>query len=334
MWPKMKKYWADKPPTTADIGDLLWRPQSSTRPVMAPLSDGPSCSFSEMSLPDLRELESLTRRKQAAKLSDRKSGAPVTEATIKTLLDELRRNIATDISAFREEISGVSALLHDMEQELSTLKSEQAQKQHRMAAMEEQRWWKNVKVSNLPDTVPTAEIPHLIQRLLTQLISAKQMTLDSCYRLTAPLASTTGVHRDVIICFHNGPDNQAFMTTIRNKLPYTFEDDQLTFFPDLSRATLDWRRSLRPLTSELTKHKVPYRWGAPRSLLIPHESRTLKVLEDTEIPSTLLKIRLSDTSEGSLKPALATQLSAWDPLRVRPFVPSALRGSPATTAVP
>ncbi|CAH2246858.1 Hypothetical predicted protein [Pelobates cultripes] len=80
------------------------------------------------------------------------------------------------------------------------------------------------------------------------------------------------------------------MTAFRNKSPYSFEEHQLAFFPDLSRATLDWKRTLRPLTLELTKHKVPYRWGASRSLLIPHESRTLKVLEASDIPSTLQKM--------------------------------------------
>ncbi|CAH2221683.1 Hypothetical predicted protein [Pelobates cultripes] len=302
---------------------------------MAPLEDGPSCSSSKTSLSDLRELETLTRSKQADKPSDRKSGEPVTEDT---LLDELRRNIITDISAFREEISGVSARQHDtevttaghetrlttLEQELSTLRCEQAKTQHHMATMEDWRRWKNVKDRGLPDTSAMAEIPQPIPRLLTQLFSAKQaklLTLDGSYRLPAPPASVTGAHRDVIIRFQNGPDKQVFMTATCNKSSYTFEDHQLTFYPDLSR---DWRRSLRTLTVVLTKYKVPHRWGAPRSLLIPHESETLKVLEDTEIPNTLQKLGPPATSEGSPTPAPVTQPYTWDPSRVRPFIPNVL----------
>ncbi|CAH2315099.1 Hypothetical predicted protein [Pelobates cultripes] len=267
---KSKKYREDKPQTTADIGDLLWRPQSSTRPVMVPLSDGPSCSSSETSLTDLRELETLTRSKQAYKPSDQKTGVPVTESTLKALLDELRHNIATDISAFREEISRVSSRLHDMEvttaghetrlttlkRELSALKCEQAKTQHHMAAIEDRRRCKNVKVRGLPDTVAIAEIPHLIQRLLTQLFStkpAKLMTLDGCYRLPVPPA-----------------------------------------VPKRSRQTL---------------------------------------LEDTEIPSTLQKIRLAATSEGSPTPAPATQPNCLGRLKSAPFVPAMLQGNPATTDV-
>ncbi|CAH2285070.1 Hypothetical predicted protein [Pelobates cultripes] len=207
-----------------------------------------------------------------------------------------------------------------------------------MAAAEYRRRWKNIKIRGLPDTVTTAEIPHLIRRLLTQLFSAKQaklMQLDSCYRLPAPPASARGGHRDVIIRFRNGPDKQAFMSATRNKSPYSFEEHQLTFYPDLSRATLDWRRSLRPLMAVLTQFKVLYRWGTPRSLLIPQESGTLKVLESAEdIPNTLQKLGLPATPEGLPTSAPVTQPSTWDPSRVCQFVPAALRGDSATTAVP
>ncbi|CAH2252274.1 Hypothetical predicted protein, partial [Pelobates cultripes] len=115
MGRKSKKYRAEKNPTTADIGDLLWRPQSSTRPVMAPASDGPSYSSSEASLTDQRELETLARGKQTGRPTTTGSETPVTETTLKALLDELCRNIATDISAFRDKINGVSACLHNAE---------------------------------------------------------------------------------------------------------------------------------------------------------------------------------------------------------------------------
>ncbi|CAH2219825.1 Hypothetical predicted protein [Pelobates cultripes] len=118
---------------------------------MAPASDGPSYSSSEASLTDLRELETLARGKQTGRPTNSGSETPVTETTLKALLDELRRNIATDISAFRDEINGVSARLHNaevtvaghetrltiLEQELTALRSEQAKLRQHMATMEE-----------------------------------------------------------------------------------------------------------------------------------------------------------------------------------------------------
>ncbi|CAH2319674.1 Hypothetical predicted protein, partial [Pelobates cultripes] len=115
-----------------------------------------------------------------------------------------------------EEISGVSRRLHDaeittathevrlnnMEQELSDMRREQVQTQRRMAAMENRRRCKNVKIRGIPEQIGTVEIPHLVRRLLTHLFSAKQaklMALDGCYRLPAPPPCSTEMNRDVIV---------------------------------------------------------------------------------------------------------------------------------------
>ncbi|CAH2223648.1 Hypothetical predicted protein, partial [Pelobates cultripes] len=236
-----KKYRADRPPSTSDIGCLLWRPQTSTKPVMVPLSDEPSYTSIETSLTDLRELEGKTRGKKADRPPEPATGSLVTEDTLKSLLDELRHNIAADISVFKEEPRRVSVCLHDtevataahesqltdLEQELSLLRRDQAQLYYHMAAIEDRRRWKNVKVCGLPNNIATAEIPHLIRKLFTDLFSVKQaklMTLDGCYGLPAPPAGSTGVNRDVIIRFQNGPDKHAFMTAIHSKSPYSYED--------------------------------------------------------------------------------------------------------------
>ncbi|CAH2223010.1 Hypothetical predicted protein [Pelobates cultripes] len=70
------------------------------------------------------------------------------------------------------------------------------------------------------------------------------MTLDGCYRLSPPQATTSRSSRDVIIRFQNGPDSQAFLSAVRSASPYHFEEHSLPFYPDISRATMDWRRSL------------------------------------------------------------------------------------------
>ncbi|CAH2311643.1 Hypothetical predicted protein [Pelobates cultripes] len=142
MGRKTKKYRADKPPTTADIG--------SYGDPRAPR--GLSWRLSRMGHPAIP--------------SDRKSWPPVTEAALKALLDEIRRNIAADISTFKEDINRVSARLHEtevataghetrltaLEWELSMLRHEQAQTQYCMAAMEDRRLCKNVKVRGLSNS--------------------------------------------------------------------------------------------------------------------------------------------------------------------------------------
>ncbi|CAH2284228.1 Hypothetical predicted protein [Pelobates cultripes] len=149
----------------------------------------------------------LVGRRSTEKPRAHAEGPPVTERTLKTLLDDLRRNIAADITLF-EEIRGVSGRLHDsevataahevrianLEKELSELKCTQAQIQTRMAAAEDRRRWKNIKMRGLPDNIATAKIPHLLSRLFTQLFSAKQSKLvavDGCFSA----ASTSNRHQ-------------------------------------------------------------------------------------------------------------------------------------------
>ncbi|CAH2312580.1 Hypothetical predicted protein [Pelobates cultripes] len=111
MGHKSKKYRTEKHPTTVDISELLWRPQASLRPVMAPLSDTPSRSSSKDSLSNL---EMMVETQRAGK-PKAQSNPPVTEDRLKALLDDLRRHIAADINSFKEEIHGVSVRLHDTE---------------------------------------------------------------------------------------------------------------------------------------------------------------------------------------------------------------------------
>ncbi|CAH2221196.1 Hypothetical predicted protein [Pelobates cultripes] len=86
---------------------------------------------------------------------------------------------------------------------------------------------------------------------------------------------STEAHRDAIVRFQNGPDRQTLLMALQNKTPYDFEGHKLMFYPNLSRATLEWRRSL-------IWHNIPYKWSTPKYLLIPRDSGNLKIQEATE----------------------------------------------------
>ncbi|CAH2320260.1 Hypothetical predicted protein [Pelobates cultripes] len=92
---------------------------------------------------------------------------------------------------------------------------------------------------------------------------------------------------DVIICFQSGQDRLTFMVATLNKSPYRFEDHDSTFYPDLSKSTLDWRRSMHPLNKELSAHNKSYMWGTPCCLIITCDTGTLKVTHASQITSTL-----------------------------------------------
>ncbi|CAH2284000.1 Hypothetical predicted protein [Pelobates cultripes] len=148
---------------------------------------------------------------------------PVTEDILRSLLDELRRNIATDIGQFREEINGVSARrqhtelnsadhenrIQTLERQMAALQRDQTQAKEDLAVMEDRRRWKNIKIRGLPDTLAPAELPHLFRRMLTALFPAKQakaMPLDGWYRIPKPTASTQSASRNTVIRFQQSQD--------------------------------------------------------------------------------------------------------------------------------
>ncbi|CAH2283260.1 Hypothetical predicted protein [Pelobates cultripes] len=112
MGRRTKKYKAERPPATADIGELLRRPQASGRPEMAPMSNG--ISSSDKILADGEDYYTNVPTRPVPPKPSPAAKPPVTEDTLRSLLDELRRNIAT-IGQFREEINGVSARLQHTE---------------------------------------------------------------------------------------------------------------------------------------------------------------------------------------------------------------------------
>ncbi|CAH2294158.1 Hypothetical predicted protein [Pelobates cultripes] len=96
-------------------------------------------------------------------------------------------------------------------------------------------------------------------------------------------------------------------------------------------ATTEWRGSLRPLTKELIAHKIPYHWGATRSLIIPKENGDLKITNVAEIPDTLQTLGLPSQAAAVLSQPTPSTSTHRDPARVCPFVPVAHQGDPLST---
>ncbi|CAH2292355.1 Hypothetical predicted protein [Pelobates cultripes] len=75
--------------------------EGGMRPAMAPLSDL-SYLYSTASLADVGELDMQTERRKADLPAQRKGDPPVMES-IKTLLNDLRRNIEVDIPSRKNQ---------------------------------------------------------------------------------------------------------------------------------------------------------------------------------------------------------------------------------------
>ncbi|CAH2310743.1 Hypothetical predicted protein [Pelobates cultripes] len=96
---------------------------------MVPLSDGLSRTSSKDSYQEKQRVRPEGRTPRSTPKPVNKP--PVTVDTLQSLLDELRFNITADIGQFHEKIKGLSARLHNTEQNTATHET-------RIAALEQQ----------------------------------------------------------------------------------------------------------------------------------------------------------------------------------------------------
>ncbi|CAH2327132.1 Hypothetical predicted protein [Pelobates cultripes] len=79
-------------------------------------------------------------------------------------------------------------------------------------------------------------------------------------------------------------DKMAILAAVRDSA-CDFKSRMLSFYSDLSRATLMWRRSMRPVTGVLQRHGIPSRWGNPCSLQVTKEGMLHHITEAAEFRS-------------------------------------------------
>lgn len=64
------------------------------------------------------------------------------------------------------------------------------------------------------------------------------------------------------------------MRKAREAASLEFDGVTLSFFPDLSRETLERRRALKPLTEKLRQASITYRWVFPSALIASRDGKT------------------------------------------------------------
>ncbi|CAH2323994.1 Hypothetical predicted protein [Pelobates cultripes] len=94
---------------------------------------------------------------------------------------------------------------------------------------------------------------------------AKKLEFDEHFRINKPKQALPAAAQDIIVRFHSILDKLRFLNAVRNQIPLDFESYRLTFFQDITRTTLHWRKSLSPITAQLQNAKVDYRWLLPRT---------------------------------------------------------------------
>ncbi|CAH2276972.1 Hypothetical predicted protein, partial [Pelobates cultripes] len=136
------------------------------------------------------------------------------------------------------------------------------------------------------------------------------------------LKALTAAPQDFIIRFQHGKDKAATLAAVKDCATYTFEAMTPSYFADLSGGTLAWRRTLKPFTSLLRHHGIPYRWRLNRSILVMKGEDKHEVYDLQGAQDLLPMLGLPQDAMQHTAPHDSTgPLHSWDPERVTAFVP-------------
>ncbi|CAH2224717.1 Hypothetical predicted protein [Pelobates cultripes] len=85
------------------------------------------------------------------------------------------------------------------------------------------------------------------------------------------------------------------MAKARSRPTWRFQDADVALYQDLSPLTLEARRALRPITTQLQERRITYKWGYPFALLARHQNEWVPLRWPEEAPRFLQRLGLPPT---------------------------------------
>ena len=244
-------------------------------------------------------------------------------AELRGEINQLGERTDTLENKFDEMINYVQAI----EEENHNLRISVSQLQIQQEDLENRERRQNLRFRGIPETVGDPDLRTYLLGLFNTMaptIVDIDWRLDRAHRSLGPKPPSGARPRDVIVKFHFFESKEALTLATRNKSQITYKGAKLQIFSDLSPITLAKRRSLRPITSHLQHHKIPYYWGFPFRLVVSKDGVQHVMREVQEGEAFLKGLGLPPLPDEDLNPSTAqvrlppnTPSRIWTPVRGR-----------------
>ncbi|CAH2319482.1 Hypothetical predicted protein [Pelobates cultripes] len=249
------------------------------------------------------------------------------------MVTEIKAYIASEMVVLKTDLSTLAGRIQSTKKNVRSLKQDTTTAQlhevsltcaeltAEMGQQEDMARQCNLTIWGIPNAIDAGELPQFIMKLISTTLTPKQAKgtlLDGIYRLTGNLTNKPSGSRDVIVCFRSWTDKDSFMAQVRGQSPFIFEQHSLCFFQDLSRSTLQWRATLKEVTSQLRTVDIPYRWGTPQALVAERNGKRHRLTSVFNTDSFLQS--LGQTTTTTSRPNRPTH--EWDVDNVGVFTPA------------
>uniref|UniRef100_A0A8C5M5F1 Uncharacterized protein n=1 Tax=Leptobrachium leishanense TaxID=445787 RepID=A0A8C5M5F1_9ANUR len=154
----------------------------------------------------------------------------------------------------------------------------------------------NLRLRGLPETeMSLAQLAGILTAIFNALLERPETTavdFARAHRALRPKGPTGSPPRDVVCCLYDFGLKEDILRKARETTHFSYEGTDLQLFPNLSPATLAYRRALKPLTTLLRDQKIRYRWHVPTGLAVisDHGSYIVHSPEDVALLSKELQL--------------------------------------------
>ncbi|XP_062995516.1 uncharacterized protein LOC134407563 isoform X2 [Elgaria multicarinata webbii] len=273
---------------------------------------------------DEKVLEGRSGDAEAAKIGMEPDIQPATVAEMRVLLNELKDAIFAKIEDETGKISKrldmLAAEMAKNDKQFNFLKSEVdqmgkqvklIQEEHevkfddhekRLISLEDQTRRSSLRLRNLVEK-KGEDLRRILPGWFKELVPTLEIGEEEVERVHRVGGYRGGpTPRDVLLKFSNYFKKEQLMRELRSLGELKFQGVPVQVYNDLCQQTLEWRRSVKPITAELKKRAISYAWGYPVFLRFSYKEKFYKVFslqQGLELLESLGLGPRDDVSDGS-----------------------------------
>ncbi|CAH2327820.1 Hypothetical predicted protein [Pelobates cultripes] len=191
----------------------------------------------------------------------------LTKADLEALSDRLSQVILNELTEVKADIPNMDARLTATEADTRALRTETD------AAVDDDRRMNrgnrmNLRVRGVREMGPNENIPEILRTVFSLALGGQQprIGLVRAHRALRAPPAPGDQPCDIICCLDNFTLKEDILRNARRMGHISLEDQVVTVYQDLSRYTLQARKTLRPVTAALQAAGIPNRWGYPFAL--------------------------------------------------------------------
>lgn len=237
-------------------------------------------------------------------------------STLSTKAD-MDRMTATLQQVLREEFKEVKESLHSLTFRVDTIEQNQTAAEQKIATLEaklaaqsqylhnvrlqqdnlENRSRRNnLKIRGIPETTSAKELRPTVTVILNKILgrdSTADIELDRVHRIQGNAPLSDGRPRDTLCRVHFYIIKEEIIRKAWSLGTIDFNGATIQILPDLSKYTLQMRRSMKPLLDKLREEGATYRWGFPFSLHIQKGQQFFVLRAHTQLPDMFARLSMT-----------------------------------------